>query len=222
MRKFWVVLGNDLRVEWHARDMMVSMITFVVLSVFLFDFALTNSSVNIRKIFPGILWITFLFSGMVGIGKTFGREQVEEPLTGVGLAPGNNMAIFMAKLTMAWVMMAAVEVIAAPLDFLVWHEPWRGQWLDFGLVLAVGSVGIVGVGTLLSAITACVRAGDVLFPLLLMPLEVPVVIMAVQATRLILAPHEGSPWPWIRGLVAYDVIFLVLPMIMYDWMEGIW
>lgn len=194
------------------------MMAFVLMVILMFGFAVDPTRGRLADVFPGILWMSFLFSGMLGIGRTFAREQPEETLSGLILAPGDRMAIFAAKLTASFLFMLGMEVVSSPVFFVLFNEPWNGQWALYGLTLSLGALGFVGVGTLLSAISVNVRAGDMLFPVLVVPLELPVLITAVQATTAILAAPPGNPWLWLKGLIAYDVIFTALPLLVYEYL----
>lgn len=218
MHKFWLILGKDLLLESRSKDMWVSMMGFVFMVIFLFAFAVGATETNLQGVFPGIIWLAFLFAGMLSMGRSFGREVAEDTLSGLILAPGERLPIFVAKVTVAFLFMASTEVLASPVFFALFNEPWHGHYGLFGLILGLGALGFVGVGTLLSAMSSHLRSGEVVMPLVLMPLEVPVIITAVQATSAILKAPMADPWPWIHGLMAYDVIFLALPLVMYEYL----
>lgn len=193
------------------------MMAFVVMVIFLFAFAVGTDKFHNPGVFAGILWMSFLFAGIIGIGRTFGHELQEDTLSGLVLAPGDRMAIFLAKLTLAFLFMLAMEVIASPIFFVLFNQPFNGLWGMYLLTLVLGTAGFVGVGTLLSALSVNIRAGDMLLPVLLAPLEVPVIITAVQATQLILSGTPNGAWNWLGGLAAYDAIFLALPLLLYEY-----
>lgn len=212
------VVWKDLALEARSKDVGLAMPAFVLMVVFLFAFALTGNQQDLRPLFPGILWMSFLFAGMLGIGRSFYHEVPEDALLGLILAPGGRTPIFLAKVAVALLFMLGTEVVASPVFFALFGVPWTGHWGLFGLVLGLGALGFAGVGVLLGAIAANIRSGDVLVPLALAPLEVPVIITAVQATAAILATPMGQPWPWIHGLMAYDAIFLALPLVVYEFL----
>lgn len=193
------------------------MLTFGLMVVLLFGLAMGAGGRYLSKVFPGILWMTFLFAGMLGIGRSYSRELAEEALTGLELAPGGRLAIFVSKLLTGFTFMFGLELLTTPVFFALLNEPWHGSLTLFVFVLALGALGFVGIGTLFSAISSHLRSGDVMLPMLMIPLELPVILTTVQATRQILAPGHASPDLWIKGLVAYDVIFLALPLLMYDY-----
>ncbi|AEJ41550.1 cytochrome c-type biogenesis protein CcmB [Sulfobacillus acidophilus TPY] len=213
-----MIVLKDLTIEARTKDMWVTMMAFVLMVIFLFAFAVGASSVNLRGVFPGLIWMAFLFAGMMSIGRGFQRESYEDTMTGLVLAPGDRLAVFLAKLTTAFLFMFLMELLSSPIFFALFNEPWYGHYGLYGIVLVLGTLGFVGVGTLLSAMGMNLRGGDLLMPVLLMPLEVPVMITAVQATTAILSRPAANPWPWLHGLMAYDAIFLALPMVIYEYL----
>lgn len=204
--------------ELRTKDTWVGMLAFVVMVIFLFAFAFGTDRSQVRQTFSGILWLAFLFAGILGVGRTYHHEMPEEALVGLMLAPGERTWIVVAKMSVAFCFMFGLELVASPLFFILLNQPWTGRWAAYLAALALGAWGFVGVGTLLSALAANVRSGEALLPLLLVPLEIPVLITAVEATRAILATPPGNPWGWLEGLLAYDVIFLALPLVLYDYL----
>lgn len=218
IRKFWLIVEKDLRIEFRSHDTWATMMAFTIMVIFLFSFAVGTSRIPLTTVFPGILWLAFLFAGILGIGQAWGHETQEDTLTGLILAPGDRLAIFLAKLVVAFLFMMVLEVVASPIFFVLFNQPWDGRIGLYMLTLALGAIGFVGVGTLLSALAVNMRAGQMLLPVLLAPLEIPVMITAVQATTVILTSAKDSPWNWLGGLMAYDAIFLALPLLLYDYL----
>lgn len=216
-RKYWAIVQKDLLLELRSKDIWVTMAAFTLMVVFLFAFAIDPYRVNMAPIFPGILWLSFLFAGMLAIGRGFEHEAQRDALVGLMVAPGDRLAIFAAKLTTAFVYMLTVELIASPVFFALFNQPLSAPLSLMILVLGLGTLGFVGVGTLFGAIAANTRSGNVLLPVLLVPFSVPVLILAVQATADILHPTSGGPWPWLHALMAYDVLFLGLPLLLYEY-----
>lgn len=204
--------------EVRGKDIWVTMAAFVVMVVFLFGFAIDPYDTNLRPVFPGVLWLGYFFAGMLAIGRGFEHEAQQDALTGLLAAPGDRLAIFLAKLTTAFLFMVTVEIGTIPIFFALFNQPLSGSVWDLGLILALGALGFVGTGTLFGAIAANTRSGNVLLPVLMMPFTVPVLIMAVEATSGILRVVPSiNPWPWMHALMAYDVMFLALPLVLYDY-----
>lgn len=213
-----MIVYKDFLLEFKMKDSWVTMMAFVVMVIFLFAFALGADWRRLDAIFPGIIWMAYLFAGILGVGRTYGHELPEEALTGLMLAPGERTWIIAAKMFVAFCFMFGMELVASPLFFILLNQPWSGQWAPYLATLALGAWGFVGVGTLLSALSANVRGGEALLPVLMAPLAVPVIITAVEATKAILASPHQNPWGWLEGLLAYDVIFSALPLLLYDYL----
>jgi len=217
LRKYGSIVAKDLLIELRSKDTWVTMAAFTLMVVFLFAFAVDPYRVPVGPVFPGILWLSFLFAGMLAVGRGFEHEVQTDALAALMMAPGDQLAIFAAKLTTGFLFMLGMEAVMTPVFFALFNQPWPRQWLQLGLVLVAGALGFVGVGTLFGAIAANTRAGNVLLPVLLVPFGVPVLILAVEATTDLLHPAAGNPWPWLGALAAYDVLFLGLPLLLYEY-----
>jgi heme exporter protein B len=217
-RKYWAIVQKDLLLELRGKDMWVTMAAFVVMVVFLFGFAVDPFRVRLAPVFPGLIWLAFLFAGTLAMGRGFEHEVQQDALTGLLVAPGDRLAIFLAKLTVAFLFLGSVEVVTLPLFFALFNQAVRGSLGTLGLILALGALGFVGTGTLFGAMAANTRAGQVLVPVLMLPFATPVLIMAVEATTGVLGVGRvGSPWAWIHALMAYDTLFLALPLLLYEY-----
>jgi heme exporter protein B len=218
-RKYWAIVAKDIRLEFRGKDIWVTMAAFVVMVALLFGLAIDPYTTRLKPVFPGILWLSFLFAGMLAVGRGFEHETENEALLGLMVAPGDRLAIFAAKLTTAFVFMFTVDLVLSPVVFAFLNEPFSGSLVDYILVLALGSVGFVSVGTLFGAMAAQTRAAHVLIPVMLAPFAGPVVIFGVEATSAILRSGGAgaAPWPWVYALIAFDVVFLALPLLLYEY-----
>jgi heme exporter protein B len=218
-RKYWAIVQKDIRMELRAKDMWVTMVAFVLMVGLLFGFAISPYQVNLTPVFPGILWLSFLFAGMLAVGRGFAHEAEEEALLGLMAAPGDRLAIFAAKVTTAFLFMVAMEVVMSPVLFALMNQGWHGSLPTYLLTLALGTLGFASVGSLFAAIAANSRGGSVLLPVLMAPFAGPVVIFAVEATAGILGtdPRSGGPWPWLHALMAFDALFVALPLLLYEY-----
>lgn len=216
MRKYWALAANDLRLELRQKDSGVLILAFGALQVLLLGFALGSRGTAWRVVEPGILWMGFLYAGMLSVTRMFARDMPEEVLTGLVLAPGGRMPVFLAKLSVTLLFMLATELVVTPLYTVFFGTSGRAGLWPMGLVLALGALGIVAVGTLMAAIGANLSGHDLLMPVLLMPLLVPVAITAVEATGALW--RGADAWAWIHGLMAYDAIFLGMPFLVYEFL----
>lgn len=218
-RKYGAILLKDLQLELRTKETWVAMVAFAFMVALVFGIAVNPVRVPLSSVFPGVLWVAYLFAGMLGVGRGFEQEAREDALVGLLVAPGDRLAIFLAKLTGAFVFMFSMELLLLPFMVMLMAEPVRGGALPLlAATLALGTVGFVGVGTLFAAIAANTRSGSVLLPVLLVPFSVPVLILATEATAGVLGHVTPvvDPWPWLHALMAYDAVFLGLPLLLYE------
>ena len=215
LRQVGALVLKDLRLESRRRESVVGVLVFVLLVLGLFQFALDLEREAMRRVVPGVLWITFLFAGLLALGRTFAAERDGGTLDGLLLAPMDRSAIYLAKVIATVVFMGLVELIALPVFAGVFDAPL----LTPGVLLTVllGTVGFAAAGTLFAALAAQTRARDVLLPLLLLPLLVPLLIAAARATDDLLAgaavPASAPWWELLAGLCA---LFLGVSVLLFD------
>lgn len=211
----FMIFWKDLKTEFRNREVLASMLVFAVLVVFIFNFAL-ELEVNIREtIASGILWVIFTFAGTLGLNRSMGAERDNGCLDGLLLAPMDRSAIFFGKMLGNLVFMIVVEIIVIPLMSILYNQ----NLFHWGIVLVtvLGSIGYSAVGTLLASMSVQARTRDMLLPILLFPVILPLVIAAVKASTGYL---QGLPaadlTPWLNLLIVYDVIFLSASWMVFD------
>jgi heme exporter protein B len=219
VRKYWAIVVKDVLLEFRGKDMFVTMAAFILMVGLLFGFAISPYEVNLTPVFPGILWLSFLFAGMLAIGRGFEHEAQEDALLGLMVAPGDRLAIFAAKMTTAFLFLFGVELVMSPVLFGLMNQGFRGSLPLYLLTLALGSLGFASVGTLFSSIAANSRSAHVLIPVLMAPFAGPLLIFGVEATAGVLGtlPNGAGPWPWLQALMAFDGLFLALPLLLYEY-----
>jgi heme exporter protein B len=215
-RLFWeqtlAILWKDLRCELRTRQIWLAMGMFALLTLVVFNFAFDLRVDNQTAVAPGALWIAFVFASTLGLGRTMAAEQEQGAMDRLLLCPVDRKAIFAAKLLGNLVFIGAVEVVAVPVFAAIYNVPIvTGAAVP---ILALGTLGIASLGTLFAAITANTRAREVLLPILVFPLLVPVVIGAVKATQGVIGPAGGEP-PWLGLIAAFDVIFLSIAAVTF-------
>jgi heme exporter protein B len=214
-RKVWAIAHKDLLIELRSRDVLSSAVVFTLLVLLIFNFALDLTGDAVRAVAPGVLWVTFVFAGMLTLGRTFARERERGALQGLLLAPLDRRALFLAKLLVNLLLLGAVEAAALPAFIALYNlAPRIGELLA---VVALGTVGFAAVGTLFAAVAANTRAREALLPLLLFPILVPVIIGAVKATGDTLPGAATDSPPWLGLLVAFDAIFLALSYATFEY-----
>jgi heme exporter protein B len=206
-----------LLVELRNREAFTVMVFFAVVMLFLFHFSLNPERENTALLAPGLLWLAFMFTGVLGLGRSFQAEQTNDCLEQLLLVPGDRGTIYLGKLVGNVTFMLAVELLIIPLFALFFQLNVWDVLLPLLLVAVLGTVGFAAIGTLFSALTANVRAREVLFPLLLFPLIVPVIIGTVTATGVVLAGGTlGDASGWLKLLGVFDTIFLATAYLTFE------
>lgn len=222
IRGAWALACKDLRVEARAREAFATMLFFAALVLLVFNFALEPGSAALREAAGGLLWVAFLFTGMLALGRSFQAERENECLEALVLTPAPREAIFFGKFAGNLVVMLAAEALILLLFAVLQNLDVWGVLPQLALVGLLGTVGFAAVGTLVAAMASSLRAREVLLPLLLIPLVVPVILGAVRATEAVLAPGGMVGWgAWLQLLAAFDVVFLaVCPLVFEFVVEG--
>ena len=217
LRTTYLLLAKDLLVELRNRETFTVMLFFAVVMLFLFHFSLNPERENTAQLAPGLLWLAFMFTGVLGLGRSFQAEQANDCLEQLLLIPGDRGNVFLGKLLGNMAFMLAVELLIMPLFALFFQLNLWEALLPLLAVAVLGTLGFAAIGTLFSALTANLRAREVLFPLLLFPLVVPVIIGAVTATGGILGGGTlGEAGGWLKLLGAFDTIFLAVAYLTFD------
>lgn len=217
LRKVGAVAWKDLRAEWRTREMVSAMFVFALLVIIIFNFALELRAENTRVLVPGILWVAFTFSGMLGLNRSFIQEKDRGSLEGLLLCPVDHSAIYLGKMLANLALMALVEVFLLPVAFVLFNLSFEAL-PGIAVVTVLGTLGFAGVGTLFSAMSVNTRAREVMLPLLLFPVAVPLIIAAVKLTAGIMDGLPASEIArWWQLLIGFDVIFLTLSFMTFDY-----
>lgn len=217
LRHAWAITAKDLRLEFRSRTAFFSAFVFTVLVLAIFHFAHDPTAVSALDLAPGVLWITFSFAGLLGLNRAFALEKENRALDGILVSPVSRTALFVGKAAANLFFVFAVEAVALPLFALFFNVP---VWPILGplvLVMALATVGFVVVGTLLSSMVVNTRFAELLLPLLALPFLMPPITGAVQMTARLFAGRPFSELSaWLRLLGAYDVVFLVVTILVFD------
>ncbi|HZS33397.1 MAG TPA: heme exporter protein CcmB [Methylomirabilota bacterium] len=217
LRTAWAVLRKDLAIERRAKEGANALGFFAILLLFLFYFALGPDRERIRTALPGLFWLAFILAGLLGLGRAFALERENDCLDGLILAPADKGAIYLGKVGGTTVLMLAMEVAFIVASGVLYNLDLWAAVPDLFLVALAGTVGFAAVGTLFAAMTARLRAREVLLPVLLLPLAVPVLLAAVKLTELALvAGPAGAAGPWWRLLLGFDVVFVVTGLLTFE------
>jgi heme exporter protein B len=216
-RRALVVAWKDLLVERRSKETLNALLFFSLLLLFVFQFALGPDRERLAGVLPGVLWLGFILSALLALGRTFLIEREHDCWEGLLLAPGDKSAIYLGKLGANLLLMAVVETLVLALFVVFFDIDLRRAFPGLVLVVALGTVGLGAVGTLFAAMTAHIRAREVLFPVLLLPVQIPVLLATVKATEaLLLGEPLGAVAHWVKLLAAADVVYVAVALLTFD------
>ena len=216
-RRALVVAWKDLLVERRSKETLNALLFFALLLLFVFQFTLGPDRERLAGVLPGLLWLGFILSGLLALGRTFLVEREHDCWEGLLLAPGDKSAVYVGKLVGNLALMAVVETLVLGLFVLFFDVDLAVAFPGLIVVVALGTLGLAAVGTLFAAMTAHVRAREVLFPVLLLPIQVPVLLATVKATEALLAGEPlGAVGHWVKLLVAADIVYVAVGVLTFD------
>jgi len=211
------VAWKDLVVERRSKETLNALLFFSLALLFVFQFTLGPDRERLAAVLPGVLWLGFILSGVLGLGRTFLVERDNDCWEALLLAPGDKSAVYVGKLAASLALMLVVEAIVLALFTLFFNVDLGPALPGLALVIVLGTLGIAAVGALFAAMTAQVRTRELLFPVLLLPVLVPVLLGAVKATEaLLLREPLASVAHWWQLLVAADVVYVVVGLLTFD------
>lgn len=206
------ILWKDIRCELRSKQTWMGMGMFALLVLVIFNFAFDLRVDNKAAIAPGALWVAFVFASLLGLGRTITAEREKGLMDRLLLCPVDRKAIYLAKLLGNLLFIGVVEAVALPVFAALFNVPLFGALLP---IVLLGTLGVATVGTLFSAMAAATQARELLLPILVFPLIVPVVIGAVRATGDLMVASPNSP-PWLGLMTAFDIIFLSASMLTFE------
>jgi len=186
MKKVWAIFRKDLLIEFRTKDSLTAMLFFGIVVLVIFNFALGSLDDTIRSAFPGVLWVAFTFSGTLGLNRLFAAEKENGCLQGLLLIPADRGAIYLGKMLASTFFMLIAETVIFIIGLVLFNLTVWAEIPLLMLVFFIGTLGFAAVGTLLSAIAVNTRLREVLLPLMLFPVILPILINAVEATHIIL------------------------------------
>ena len=210
----WLIVRKDLTVEIRSREIAYTTIFFAVTCVLVFAFALVTDGRVPEGAAQGILWVAIAFAGTLALGRTFERERQFETLRALLLAPAARPAVYIGKLAGIVGLLLAAELVLVPLVGLLFQVGLLAHPFWLASIIVTGTVGFASVGTLFAAMLVRARSRDVLLPILLYPIAVPVIIAGVRGTSALMLPEidEAVARFWLALLVCFDVVFVTLAL----------
>jgi heme exporter protein B len=216
LRDAWIIARKDLAIEFRTRSAFLSAVVFALLGIVIFYFAWDSSAVSAIDLAPGVLWVIFTFSGLLGMHRSFGVEEPDRGIDGLLASPVARESIFLGKAIANLLFVLAVQAIAIPAVGLFYGLPLGDVALPLAGIAVLAAVGLVAVGTLFSAMAVNTRLAELLLPMLSLPFFVPVVIPAAQATAKLMSGRPvGDAAPWLKLLLAFDIVFVVACTLAY-------
>jgi heme exporter protein CcmB len=218
LRTARLVAAKDLRVEWRQREGLLTTLFFALSCVLIFSFGLVREGRPSPDVGPGVLWVAIAFAGTLAMARAFERERAAGTLTAVLLSPAARAGVYLGKWWSLLLLLLAVEVVLLPLVSLFFQMPLAAHGAAVAAVVVAGTAGYAAVGTLFAAMLSRTSTRDVLLPLLLYPMTVPVVIGGVRGTAAALAepPDAGGLRMWLALLVCFGAVFVTLSLWTFD------
>lgn len=218
LRQAGRIAWKDLRVELRSKEIVMTMMFFAALLVVIYAFAFPKDERAIRGAVPGMLWVALAFTGTIALGRAFDRERENDTMRALLLSPVPRLAVFLGKAAGMFVLILAVAVIVVPLLALWLNAPLLDFPLELALSVGLGVLGISVVGSVFAATLLKVRSRDVLLPVILYPLLIPLFVAGTKTTGALVAeiPNLEMAWYWIKFVGVYDAAFLVLSLWIFE------
>jgi heme exporter protein B len=218
VRAAGILLGKELRLEFRSRELLSATIIFALVVVVLFSFAFDPTAAESRRYGPGLLWIAFLFAGSLMLNPSFSREQSNETLDALRLAPISPFAILLGKMLANFIFMSLAELVLVPVFAVLYNISLAGIVWRLVLVLLLGTVGLAVTGTVFSAVSAHARMRELLLPLLLLPILSPLLIASVESTASLFQEQPAIDRTWVAFLAGFDIVFLTASWLLCDYL----
>jgi len=217
-RHAFLLLRKDLLLEMRRPESLLAMFFFGTLLLFVFHFAFDIPPERAPEMAPGLLWLAFLFTGTLGLTQLFAVERENHCLDALLLSPIDRGSLYLAKVSFNLLLMLIVEAVVFPLFWILFNlEPWSLLPSLFGVAL-LGTIGFCVLGTLFSAVTMKSRSRELLLPFILFPLMIPVILATVRSMGVLLGAGDSQEAvAWTRLLIGFDVIFLTVGFLIFDW-----
>lgn len=211
------IVWKDLITELKTRELFSSMFIFSLLVIIIFIFSINLSIVKASEVGPGVLWVAFLFSGTIGLNRSFVLEKENDCLQGLLLAPVDRTVLYFGKLFSNFIFLLIMEAFILPLFMIFFNIDLISHLFPLFYVIFLGTLGFCAIGTLLSSLSANLKTRDIMLPILLYPLMIPVVIGSVKMTGQVLAGEPLSDMMnWVSLILCFDVIYIAVSIMTID------
>lgn len=212
------LLRKDLQIELRTKETLASLLLLGILTLLVLSFAFEPGSEARREAAPGVLWVAVTFAAVLGLSRSFAAERENDCLQGLLLCPVDRGTIYLAKTIANFVFMMTAQVAIVPIFIFFFNQDVTAAWVGVVLSLALGIFGLATVGTLFAAIAVRTRAREVMLPLLMLPIVVPLFIAGVRTTARLLAGYPlGEVTQWLNLMLAFDLVFLVVGWLVFEY-----
>jgi heme exporter protein B len=218
LRQVSTIAWKDLRSEIRTKEAINASLSFALVILLLFSFAFDPSAETTREIAGGLLWLVFTFAGALILNRSFARELENDCLDALVASPVPGPALFLGKVLANYALLLAIEAVCMPVFGIFYNVRWYEQLPDLTIVFLLTTWGISVVGTLFSALTVNLRLREIMLPMLVYPMLIPCLMAAMQLSSPLVAgqPISGDLYAWLRLLVAFDIIFTALALVLVD------
>jgi heme exporter protein B len=213
-----IILAKEVRAEFRARELLNTTLVFAFVVIVMFSFAFDPTAAESRRFGPGLLWIALLFAGSLMLQPSFAREHANDTLDALCLAPVSPFSILLGKIAANFVFLTVCEVVLLPVFSVLYNVSLLPVLGRLVLVLMLGTFGLTIAGTVFSAVAAQARMRELLLPLLLLPVLVPLLLAAVEATAGLLADAPELQRTWLEILIGFDIIFFTASWLLSDYL----
>ena len=220
---FWktafAILKKDLRVEFRTKEVFNSSAVFALLVIVTFSMAFEPTSDQARALSGGLLWVAFAFAAMLGLSRTFSREVPNDCMQGLRMAPVSASAIYTGKLLSNIAFLGLIELLVLPIFGLFFNVPLWPVAPQLLVIVLLGSWGLSAIGTTFAAIATSIRLRELMLPVLLFPIELPLILYLVESTTALVTGGESiiELGVWLRMALGFDIVFTVLSLFLFDY-----
>ncbi len=215
-RQTLILVWKDVLIDLKRKDNLLSMLLFAILTLLVFQFAMGEEPDRFKMALPGVIWIVFLMSGVLGLEKSFMQEMETGCMGGLLLAPVERSVLFLGKMLANTLFLLISQLLFIPLCLFLF-EIEVINWLEFLMVILFGTIGFSSLGTLLTAMTSTLRGQGMLLPILIFPLMVPSLLCVVRLTDfLFFGSHPAEVWSWWKLLIGFDVILFTFSLLGFE------
>lgn len=208
-------LIKDIRLEWRSKDAINAMLFFALLVVVIFSFSFDPTAEESRKIAGGLVWVAFLFAAVVALNQTWARELRNQVLDAYRVSPAPGSSLFLAKALGNFLFVAVLEALMTPLFIVFYNLRAIGPGYQLFFIATLGTWALVVNGTFFAAMSLRTRSREIMLPLLLFPISIPALLAMVEGTTAVLT-GEFSARFWIALLLAYDVVFTTVSLLLFE------